>query len=116
LIRADGFTKPLPVQVSSTLPEGTLVGTNPAAGQIVAIDSPIQIQVSLGNQFMMPDLRGQFWTDAEPLLRSLGWTGGLVKGPNAQNSGVPSNGVVTQSPAANTPANKSDPVTLSFAQ
>jgi serine/threonine-protein kinase len=116
LIRANGFTNPLPVQVSSILPEGALVGTNPAAGQIVAIDSPIQIQVSLGNQFEMPDLRGQFWDAAEPLLRSLGWTGVLIKAPNAQNSGIPSNGVVTQSPAANTPANKSDPITLSFAQ
>ena len=51
----------------------------------------IQIQVSKGNQFMMPDLRGQFWTDAEPRLRALGWTGDLDKGPTSQNSGQRSN-------------------------
>ena len=30
----------------------------------------IQMQVSRGNQFVMPDLSGQFWTDAEPNLRT----------------------------------------------
>ena len=38
------------------------------------------MQESRGNQFTMPDLRGQFWTDAEPRLRALGWTGFLDKG------------------------------------
>ena len=33
----------------------------------------MQLQVSRGNQFKMPDLRRQFWTDASPLLQSLGW-------------------------------------------
>jgi serine/threonine-protein kinase len=39
----------------------------------------------------------------------------LIKLPNAQNSGVPSNGVVTQDPAPGTPLKVSDPITLSFA-
>jgi serine/threonine-protein kinase len=64
----------------------------------------------------MPPLQGQFWDAAAPLLQSLGWTGDLIKLANAQNSGVPSNGIVTQSPAAGTPLKFSDPITLSFAQ
>ncbi len=63
----------------------------------------------------MPDLKGQFWIDAEPNLRSLGWTGVMIKAPNADNSGVRSNGVVTQSPAAGTPVNFGATITLSFA-
>jgi serine/threonine-protein kinase len=64
----------------------------------------------------MPSLLGQFWVDAEPLLRSMGWTGELNKLSNAQNSGYPSNSVATQSPAVGTPLKFGDSVTLSFAQ
>jgi eukaryotic-like serine/threonine-protein kinase len=92
------------------------VGTNPAAGQNISVDTLIQIQVSRGNQFIMPNLRGMFWTEAEPYLQSLGWTGGLIKLPNAQNSGVPTNGIVTQDPAAGTPIRNDASITLSFAQ
>jgi serine/threonine-protein kinase len=116
LLTQSGFLKLLPVQVDSIKPIGQVLGTNPAAGQTVPIDSVIQIQVSQGNQFIMPPLRGQFWVDAEPLLRSLGWTGELIKLPPAQNSGVPSNGVVTQDPAPGTPTNFGASITLSFAQ
>ena len=42
----------------------------------------IQIQVSEGNQFVMPDVRGGFWTDVEPNLRNAyGWTGPADQGP-----------------------------------
>ena len=53
-----------------------------------------------------------------PYLQSLGWEFGdnFVKGPNAQNSGVASNGVVTQDPPAGTPIRVDGTITLSFAQ
>jgi serine/threonine-protein kinase len=92
------------------------MGTAPAAGETAPVDTAIQLQVSRGNQFTIPDLRGQFWVDAEPLLRSMGWNGELNKLSNAQNSGYPSNAVATQSPAPMTTMKFSDPVTLSFAQ
>jgi serine/threonine-protein kinase len=116
LLTQSGFSNTLQVDVDSTRPSGTVLGTNPAAGENVPVDSVIQIQVSRGNQFIMPDLRGQFWRDAEPLLRSLGWTGVMVKLPDAQNSGVPTAGVVTQNPAAGEALNFSKSVTISFAQ
>ena len=75
----------------------------------------IQIQVSRGNQFVMPDLTGQFWTDAEPRLRALGWTGMLDKGADVPNSGQRTNAVVTQRPAPGTDVNFNATITLSFA-
>jgi eukaryotic-like serine/threonine-protein kinase len=116
ILNQSGFQNTVPVEVDSIEPPGQVVGTNPAAGQNVSVDTLIQIQVSRGNQFEMPNLRGMFWTEAEPYLRSLGWTGGLIKAPNAQNSGVPSNGVVTQDPEAGAPTRKDASITLSFAQ
>jgi serine/threonine-protein kinase len=121
ILVANGFTTP-PIQIQvdglrSTA--GQVVGTVPAAGEMAPVDTPIQIQVSRGNQFAMPDLRKLFWDDAAPLLQSLGWQNigsNFVKLPNAQNSGVPSNGVVYQDPPAGTPMKPTDTITLSFAQ
>jgi serine/threonine-protein kinase len=99
--------------------QGQVMGTVPAAGETVPVDTPIQVQVSRGNQFTMPDLRGRFWDDAFPYLQSLGWQNNgpnFIKGPNAQNSGQPSNAVVTQDPAAGTPIRVDGTITLSFAQ
>jgi eukaryotic-like serine/threonine-protein kinase len=116
VLSASGFTKPVVVEIDSPSPKGTVMGTLPPAGDIVPLDSVIQVQVSLGNQFVMPDVRGGFWTDVEPNLRNAyGWTGPLIRGPDVQNSGQRTNAVVTQSPAAGTPVKFSDPITLAFA-
>ena len=71
--------------------------------------------MSKGNQFVIPNLIGQFWVDAEPNLRALGWTGVLVKGPDLPNSGQRTNAVVTQSPAPGAGVNFGGSITLSFA-
>ena len=115
ILTASGFANLITVPVDSTAPCGQIVGTDPAAGGQVPVDTAVQLQKSQCNQFMMPDLRGQFWTDAEPRLRALGWTGGLDKGADARDSGQRSNAVVTQSPAAGTPTNFNTTITLSFA-
>ena len=115
VLSASGFTKSVPVEVDSTTPAGQVMGTDPVAGQIVPQDTVLQIQVSRGNQFVMPDLTGMFWTDAEPRLRALGWTGVLDKGGDVQNSGQRTNAVVSQSPAAGAAVNFGARVTLNFA-
>ncbi|CAN5370640.1 Stk1 family PASTA domain-containing Ser/Thr kinase [soil metagenome] len=115
VLTASGFLKSVPVPVDGTEPNGQVVGTNPIAGEIVPQDTVIQIQVSRGNQFIMPPLVGQFWTDAEPNLRNLGWTGVLIKGADVQNSGQRTNAVVTQSPPAGTAVTFGQSITLSFA-
>ncbi len=115
ILTASGFPNLISVPVDSTAPCGQILGTDPAAGGQVPVDTAIQLQKSQCNQFTMPDLRGQFWADAEPRLRALGWTGGLDKGADARDSGQRSNAVVTQSPAAGTPTNFNTTITLSFA-
>ncbi|MGK2881295.1 MAG: Stk1 family PASTA domain-containing Ser/Thr kinase [Mycobacterium sp.] len=112
---AFGFKTSVPVEVDSTEPAGTVIGTTPPAGEAVSLDTVIQIQVSRGNQFIMPDLTGQFWTDAEPRLRALGWTGFLDKGADVRDSGERTNAVVTQSPSAGSAVNFTTTITISFA-
>ena len=121
ILAANGFTAP-PIIIQVDGPRDTadqVVGTVPAANEPASIDTPIQVQVSRGNQFTMPNLRGMFWDNAYPLLQSLGWQNlgsNFVKLPNAENSGVPTNGVVTQDPQAGTPIRVDGTITLSFAQ
>jgi serine/threonine protein kinase len=115
ILTAGGFGNPVTVQVDSAEPCGQVLGTVPLAGQNVPVDTLIQIQVSKCNQFIMPNLVGQFWTDAEPRLRALGWTGGLDRGGDVQNSGQRTNAVVTQSPSPGTPVSFGATITLAFA-
>ena len=115
ILTAAGFTNVVPVQVDSTESCGQVMGTLPTAGQESAVDSPVQLQLSGCNQFVMPDLRGMFWADAEPRLRALGWTGFLDKGADVQNSGQRTNAVVTQSPSAGSAVNFGSTITLNFA-
>ncbi|HZS19421.1 MAG TPA: PASTA domain-containing protein, partial [Pseudonocardiaceae bacterium] len=111
-----GFTKFSQAAVDSPRPAGDVIGTNPPAGATVPVDSVIELQVSKGNQFVMPDLSGLFWTDAEPQLRALGWTGVLVKGADVDAGGDKHNRVVYQSPAAGQGVNKDGAITLKFGQ
>jgi eukaryotic-like serine/threonine-protein kinase len=80
------------------------------------VDSIIELQVSKGNQFIMPDVTGMFWTDAEPRLRALGWTGVLDRGPDVDAGGSQHNKVVYQSPTAGSGVNRDGFITLKFGQ
>ncbi|GJF13628.1 serine/threonine-protein kinase PknB [Mycolicibacterium cyprinidarum] len=115
VLSASGFETAVSVEVDSTTSAGQVVGTDPGAAQTVPQDTVIQIQVSRGNQFVMPDLTGMFWTDAEPRLRALGWTGVLDKGGDVRDSGQRSNAVVNQSPAAGSAVTFGGRITLNFA-
>ena len=111
-----GFTKITQAAVDSPRPAGEVIGTNPAKGQTVPVDSIIELQVSKGNQFVMPDLTGMFWTDAEPRLRALGWTGVLDKGADVDAGGSQSHKVVYQNPPAGAGVNRDGIITLKFGQ
>jgi serine/threonine-protein kinase len=115
ILTASGFGNSVASEVDSTEPAGQVIGTSPTAGESVPVDTLIQLQVSRGNQFVMPDLTGQFWTDAEPRLRALGWTGVLDKGGDVQNSGQRTNAVVRQNPAPGSGVNFDSRITLNFA-
>jgi len=111
-----GFTKFSQTLVDSTKPAGEVIGTNPPPGATVPLDSVIELQVSKGNQFTMPDLTGMFWTDAEPQLRALGWTGVLVKGADVPAGDTSRNRIVYQSPSPGTGVNDDANITLKFGQ
>jgi serine/threonine-protein kinase len=114
-LTAAGFTNILDTQVDSAKNAGAVIGTSPPAGQSVPKDTLVQLQLSKGNQFIMPNLVGQFWDAAFPTLQALGWTGQLVRGSDVQNSGQRSAAVVTQSPSPGAPVNKDANITLAFA-
>ncbi|KAA8966482.1 Stk1 family PASTA domain-containing Ser/Thr kinase [Mycobacterium sp.] len=111
-----GFGKFTEAEVDNPRPGGEVIGTNPPAGATVPVDSVIELQVSKGNQFVMPDLLGLFWTEAEPQLRALGWTGVLVKGADVDAGGAAHNRVVYQSPPVGQGVNKDATITLKFGQ
>ncbi len=111
-----GFTKFSQASVDSPRPAGEVIGTNPPKGTTVPVDSVIELQVSKGNQFVMPDVSGMFWTDAEPRLRALGWTGVLDKGPDVDAGGSLHNKVVYQNPPAGAGVNRDGIITLKFGQ
>jgi serine/threonine-protein kinase len=115
VLNQSGFPNTVPVELDGTGTAGRVTGTNPPAGQPIPVDTVIQIQVSKGNQFVMPNLVGKFWTEAEPILRTLGWTGGLVPGADVRDSGQKTNAVVTQNPSPGTPVTFGSSITLSFA-
>jgi beta-lactam-binding protein with PASTA domain/predicted Ser/Thr protein kinase len=113
-LSAAGFTNVISTPLDSLKPAGAVVGTNPPAAQSVPKDTVVQLQVSKGNQFVMPDLTGMYWADAEPQLRALGWTGILVKGADVPGGDQARNRVVYQSPSAVTDVNRDANITLKF--
>jgi beta-lactam-binding protein with PASTA domain/serine/threonine protein kinase len=111
-----GFTKFSQASVDNPRPAGEVVGTNPPKGTTVPVDSVIELQVSKGNQIVMPDLSGMFWSDAEPRLRALGWTGVLDKGPDVDAGSSQHNRVVYQNPPPGAGVNRDGIITLKFGQ
>jgi beta-lactam-binding protein with PASTA domain len=64
---------------------------------------------------VMPDLRGlTSWADAEGVMRQIGWTGQVVKGPDDPNSDYPAHDVADQDPAAGQRIDAGALITLRF--
>ena len=65
-------------------------------------------------QFEMPNLIGSYWVDAEPRLRSVGWTGMLNYAGDVPSGAAIHNRIVSQDPAAGTTTNTDVGITLKF--
>ncbi|WOC12199.1 Stk1 family PASTA domain-containing Ser/Thr kinase [Gordonia sp. MP11Mi] len=61
------------VQADSDLPEGQVVSTSPNAGTSVRVGSTVQVTISRGNQFTIPDLHGKTPDQAQDALVKAGW-------------------------------------------
>jgi serine/threonine-protein kinase len=108
------FTNPIQIAVDGLAPAGQVVDTVPPAGSDTPLDAPIQVRVSKGNQFAMPDLTGKFFTEVGPILQGLGFlgaplNGGDVPGPSDQRAKV-----VRQDPPPTTGVNKDGTITLYY--
>ena len=65
--------------------------------------------------FVMSDVTDMFWVDVDPLLRSAGWTGALVKGPDLANSNYSPNTIAAQYPTPDQLVGTDVTITLQFA-
>ena len=63
---------------------------------------------------VVPDLVGLTWPDADRLLRGAGWSGPLVKMPNATGAEQPPGGIIAQDPAPGSSIGSDSPITVQF--
>ncbi|KXT57030.1 serine/threonine protein kinase [Gordonia sp. QH-12] len=102
------------VQVDSELPAGQVVSTSPNPGATVEVGSVIQVQVSRGNMFVMPDLRGKSLEDAQRALEDAGWEPNTLSS-SERGVGLASKDdgkVISQSPAAGSKLRKNATVSV----
>jgi beta-lactam-binding protein with PASTA domain/tRNA A-37 threonylcarbamoyl transferase component Bud32 len=104
--------KPTAAPVNSTQPEGTVLGSTPAAGTQVAPGTAVQVQVSNGKAGM-PDVIGKSSQEAQLLLAQQGYANVSLQ-PLAPTDGTdfPSGSVWKTNPAKDTPITKDQQITL----
>jgi beta-lactam-binding protein with PASTA domain/predicted Ser/Thr protein kinase len=93
--------------------QGSVVGTNPAAGTQVQRGSQITLQTSRGNKIEVPDVRGLQPRDAEDQLRSLGFRRVMSVSERVDDE-ADDNRVIKQSVAPGTSAAPDDQIVLTF--
>ncbi|MBB3601411.1 serine/threonine-protein kinase [Mycolicibacterium sp. BK556] len=67
------------------------------------------------HDLVMPDLRGMYWADAEPALRTIGWTGVLEKAADIPGAPYRKNSIAAQVPAPGQVIASDAVITLQFA-
>ncbi|MGB3698114.1 MAG: Stk1 family PASTA domain-containing Ser/Thr kinase [Gordonia sp. (in: high G+C Gram-positive bacteria)] len=102
------------VQVDSELPAGQVVSTSPEPGTTVQVGSIIQVQISRGNMFVMPDLRGKTLEEAQKALEDAGWQPNTLSS-SERGVGLASRDdgkVISQSPSAGSKLRKNATVSV----
>jgi len=105
------------VDVDSMLPAGQIVSWTPGTGNQVDQGSTVDVDVSRGNQFRMPDLRGMTQDQATQTLAGLGYKVALTA--NSANLGLGNPGigkVVNQSSPPGSVVKDTDPITVAIGQ
>ncbi|MEU7816281.1 Stk1 family PASTA domain-containing Ser/Thr kinase [Pseudonocardia sp. NPDC049154] len=110
-----GFTSVQTQNVDGGGQEGTVVGTNPAAGTRVAPGTTITLQISRGNQVQMPNVVGQSVNDAVDQLRSAGIRNYQLQATQVNDSSQ-NNRVVQTDPSAGRSVDPDETVTLVVGQ
>jgi eukaryotic-like serine/threonine-protein kinase len=86
---------------SSEMSPGTVLGTNPAQGEMLPLPAKVDLRVSDGpSTVMVPDLVGRTLPDAQAALEQVGL--GLGSAGSDTSSMYPPNTVLSQNPKAGT--------------
>lgn len=102
------------IAVDSDLPEGQVVSTSPEPGTSVEVGSIIQVQISRGNMFEVPNLRGKTVEEAQAALEAAGWETNTLNstprgvGLNSKDDGK----VLAQTPSAGSKLRKDSAVSV----
>ncbi|WP_432484305.1 Stk1 family PASTA domain-containing Ser/Thr kinase [Kineococcus esterisolvens] len=110
-LRTAGFQVERRQEFSDTVPAGTVIGTDPAAGERVHEDGTVTLVVSRGVQhFDVPEVAGQESAAAQEALREAGLAVGEVTEEFSED--VAQGQVVRTDPAAGTSVPHDSPVAL----
>ncbi|SDU72238.1 Stk1 family PASTA domain-containing Ser/Thr kinase [Gordonia westfalica] len=106
------------VAVDSDQPAGEVISTSPGPGSTAEQGSTVQISVSRGNLFTVPNLRGKTPAEAQASLEQAGWERSTL---TRQTRNVPLNSpdngrVVGQDPPVGSKARKSGAITIIVGQ
>jgi serine/threonine-protein kinase len=114
-LRAAGFKPATSSQASSTVAAGRVINTDPAAGTIVQVGSPVTVFVSSGPAPMhVPNVTGQSQSAAEAALTGAGLTVGTVTQRSSSNQAPGT--VISQSPGGGSALPGGGTVNLTVAQ
>ncbi|MFW0793161.1 Stk1 family PASTA domain-containing Ser/Thr kinase [Gordonia sp. CPCC 205515] len=110
--------KVVSVSGDSELPAGQVVSSSPNGGTVVEQGSTVQITVSRGNMFVMPNLRGQTPQQARATLDGAGWEDTtLTRSTRPVPIASPDDGkVISQSPAPGTRVRNDSAVSIVVGQ
>jgi eukaryotic-like serine/threonine-protein kinase len=110
VLEAQGFEVRRLDEASSSVDEGRVIRTNPAAGQPAPRNSIVEVFVSTGvEQIAVPDVTGQ---DSETGNTTLGDAGFAVREVTEPSSSVDSGRVIRTEPAAGTQADRGSTVRM----
>jgi eukaryotic-like serine/threonine-protein kinase len=114
-LRRAGFRPTTKTQSSATVAAGKVVATNPPAGTLLQLGSPVTVLVSSGPEAVhVPDVVGQSLSSAEATLANAGLTVGTVT--QRVSTTQPPGTVLSQSPATGASVHAGDKVNLTVAQ
>jgi serine/threonine-protein kinase len=113
-LQAAGFSTILRGTVDSALPRGHVVSTDPTAGSSLSLQSAITLKVSLGDQFVMPNVEGMTYLEIVPLLEGLGYQGHLLSGGDMPATEGNADRVVRQEPPPGVGVNRDGAITLHY--
>ncbi|MET1020936.1 MAG: PASTA domain-containing protein [Arthrobacter sp.] len=115
LLRTAGFQSTTKDVFDDDVAPGLVVGSEPAAGQVIRKFQPVSLAVSKGPQlFPLPELTGQTLDDAKTALNGAGMALGTVS--ETFDESAPAGTVLAQAPGSGSPVRHGTPVDLTVSK